>query len=147
MTKNCFRNFFQLKSLEKAHIAHGSSFVQVENAELLGRGVFARTRIPEGMFLGTYQGELIDIKQCEERVFSGKGLYIIHLGDEKFIDGQVGGNWTSLINHSKQFNVVAISDVPSQSIKIYTKKVIGKGQQLFLNYGDSWFEYNKIREL
>ena len=94
-----------------------------------------------------YKGEKIGLKNCEDRVTSGKGHYIFEFGDGIFIDGSIGGDWTSIINHSRKFNVVAISDPITKTIQLYTSRRIEKGEQLFLNYGEDWFKDNNIREL
>jgi uncharacterized protein len=113
----------------------------------MGRGVFARTTIPADVFLLNYEGEKIDERECTRRCDEGRGLYIMELGKEIYIDAMFGGNWTCLVNHSRDPNIHAISDQKQQRILIYSTKEIKKGEQLFLNYGESWFEDNGIEEL
>jgi uncharacterized protein len=127
--------------------ANKTHLVYVKDAGLLGRGVFACENIPKKTFLGIYRGEVIGSRESQKRVAKNKGHYIFEFDDKTFIDGRVGGDWTSMMNHSRNFNVEAISDFTTKSIKLFSTKGVEKGEQLFLNYGKSWFKDNNIKEL
>lgn len=113
----------------------------------MGRGVFASTFIPSGIFLGLYEGEKISEFVSQERCKKGEGLYIFELEKGIYIDGRIGGNWTSIINHSRDPNVQAFSNSKQETIEIVSCRAIRKGEQLFLNYGEHWFEENNVKEL
>lgn len=136
-----------MKFLTKKQIVSRTDLIDVRDAGFLGRGVFAKKNISKGKFLGVYNGEKIDSKQCDDRVSRGKGHYIFEFENGIFFDGKIGGDWTSMINHNRNCNVEAISDTPSQTIKLYTVKCVRKTEQLFLNYGKNWFKDNNIEEL
>jgi SET domain-containing protein len=133
--------------LDTSQSIEGNDFVTIKDAGKMGHGVFARTTIPADVFLGNYEGEKIDEQECNKRCDKGNGLYIIELGKKTFIDAMFGGNWTCMVNHSRDPNVHAISDYKFQRVLIYSTREIKKGEQLFMNYGESWFEDNGLEEL
>lgn len=114
-----------------------------------GMGVFARKKIPNASYIGEYKGELINTAELNRRIkIRGDYIhYIFQLSAGKFVDANVGGDFTSKINHARNPNVIAYSDKVGQKVDLYTLKTIAKGEQLLLNYGSEWFKDNEITEL
>ncbi|GMI01728.1 hypothetical protein TrST_g10397 [Triparma strigata] len=80
---------------------------EVRVSEGKGLGVFSKTKIPEGTFLGVYEGEIKDEEDDKMSNYGdfGNGQYLFSVpGTTKFFDAGEGdkGNWTRYINHSKE---------------------------------------------
>lgn len=127
----------------------GRKFEIYHSGDDRGLGVFARQKILQGSLVGEYKGELINVDELKRRMdFRNDYVhYIFQLSARKFIDANVGGDFTSLINHSRNPNVVAYSNSVGQKVEIFTLRQIEKGEQLYLNYGKKWFKDNKMTEL
>ncbi|GMI07762.1 hypothetical protein TrLO_g11548 [Triparma laevis f. longispina] len=78
---------------------------EIRVSEGKGLGVFAKTRIPEGAFLGVYVGGAKDEDDDETGNYGdfGNGQYLFCVkGTERFIDAgdKEKSNWTRYINHA-----------------------------------------------
>jgi len=122
-------NSFYLKSISK-----------------LGLGLFAKHDIPKGECVGEYTGELITDKEAGKRLakYERKNLSNYTYStctDSLSIDAQRMGNHTRFINHSCEPNCVAksiiVDGIPRRMM--ITTEIIGKDEQLFLNYSRAYF--------
>jgi SET domain-containing protein len=104
------------------------------------RGVFSAATIPARRKVVQYTGEKIPLAEAvrrARRILFGKRkgpkrLYLARLNRGWVLDGAVGGCGAEFINHSCDPNLfVRKSD---GQIHFYSKKRIGKGQELTIDY-------------
>ena len=110
----------------------------------IGYGVFAEEEIKEGDFVGEYTGVIRrnDLRRCFEPPSDFIAMYPIE--DErgkKFLLDAIQGNMTRFINHKRDGNIA-----PYQAFyeglyhRIFRAlRVIRKGEQLFYDYGRSYW--------
>uniref|UniRef100_A0A8R1HTW3 SET domain-containing protein n=1 Tax=Caenorhabditis japonica TaxID=281687 RepID=A0A8R1HTW3_CAEJA len=115
-----------------------------------GWGVRPCADIPAGTFIGEYTGELLDDTQASER-HDSTFLFETRVGSETFtIDAKYSGNYTRFINHSCSPNVkvanVSWDSEESQLVHMcfFTDKLIKCGEELTIDYGESWWENKKF---
>ncbi len=119
--------------------------VKKSKVEGAGNGVFTETNIPKDTVLGEYMG-----KRISEKMFYrlGSTAYTFKVeknnGRVEYIDGNVGGNWTSFVNGAKtpeQHRKVNISSY-QENRKIYfsAMKHIARGEELILDYGGAYWQ-------
>ena len=126
----------------------------------MGRGVFTSSRIPNGQFLGIYEGERVDDDELEHR---GIGSYVFDLGNGwGSIDAEdvSVSNWTRYINHSKSkqnvrahvccgsdYVMVLLHDdegswedleLDGLRVELWSTRVLMPGDELLLNYGPAY---------
>ncbi|EEA07237.1 SET domain-containing protein [Cryptosporidium muris RN66] len=119
------------------------------------KGIGLRTAedIKLGEFVIEYVGEIINLKQLEERKKMTskltKHIYVFSLGNETYIDATYKGNLARFINHSCEPNLVAQKWFVGSDIKVglFSLKDIKAGDELTFDYrfgtsisGDQPFE-------
>jgi SET domain-containing protein len=125
-----------------------------------GNGVFARRDLPASTLVGWYTGAIVaeaDQERREEEDKTYTGAYIMRLcdtspaeaGEGWLIDGEDArmSSWTRYINHSvRRQNVAAYyltprAGLPARCGAIYLEaiKPIREGQELFLDYGQAYW--------
>lgn len=124
----------------------------VRNSSIHQRGVFAREDIPNEAPIIEYIGEKIDKAESERRGLAlmdeagktgGAAVYIFTLNETHDLDGGVDWNPARLINHSCNPNAEAFVH-EDDTIWIYAKREIRKGEELTFNYGfdlDTWEDH------
>jgi SET domain-containing protein len=98
----------------------------VDESPIHGKGLFARVDIPEGTYLGDYEGPIA----------TEDGTYVLWIyddetGEEYGIDGQ---NALRYLNHDAQPNAEFDGE------KLYTQATIPAGSEIFIHYGEAWDE-------
>jgi hypothetical protein len=134
-----------------------ASSVEIKYVDkIMGYGVFANRRILRKEVIGVYSG-IIDLnsskEQKEEASKQGKDLseYLFEFPDTPFqnyaIDGVQTGNFTRFINHTdpESANVSSVEFFyKGMCYVIYVSdKTILKGEQLFYDYGPTYWETKK----
>eukprot|EP00892_Ulva_mutabilis_P006460 jgi/Ulvmu1/4186/UM019_0165.1 len=121
--------------------------VTVELAdEHRGHGAFATQNIAGGTFLGTYEGEFLNLDTYYDRYQDGVSDYCIAIDDEWVIDGSTRAADRDLfspchINHSRQSFNVARRTIPSRRrVELYAIRDISVGEELLLNYGRTYWK-------
>lgn len=109
-------------------------FVRVGRSRIEGRGVFAKRKIPKGARIIEYKGKrrpVTDLftERAEEKA---SHVYAFSLRPDTFIDGAIGGNESSFINHSCEPNCEAYTF--DDKTYIYAKKDIVRGEELTFDY-------------
>ncbi|OII76583.1 SET domain-containing protein [Cryptosporidium andersoni] len=119
------------------------------------KGIGLRTAedIKLGEFVIEYVGEIINLKQLEERKEMTskltKHIYVFSLGNETYIDATYKGNLARFINHSCEPNLVAQKWFVGSDIKVglFSLRDIKAGDELTFDYrlgtsisGDQPFE-------
>lgn len=114
--------------------------IKLSSIKDAGYGVFAVIDIPSDTFLGYYKGQVVDIDKTGGTPPSDKLMTIrikptwwpegIIFGKSAIIDGAVGGNWVTMINHTEIPNVDF-----DESGRFYTILPIKRGEELLTDYG------------
>lgn len=125
-------------------------WIRAANSAIHGRGVYARTDIPEGTRIIEYTGERITkveaLRREEERLIrlkEGKdgSVYIFTLNAKHDIDGRTHKNIARLINHSCAPN--CRSEIVRGKIWIIARRDIAKGEELTFDYGFPFMEWRQ----
>lgn len=105
-----------------------------------GLGLFATQPFKRGDFIIEYTGELISTTEADRR--GGKYLFVV--SDEKTIDGKGRSNIARYVNHSCAPNAEAELDEDELRVRIYAKRKIQPGDEIFYDYGkEYWDEHIK----
>jgi uncharacterized protein len=96
----------------------------VDESAIHGKGLFARVEIPEGTYLGDYQGPVVQEDD----------IYVLWIrdeatGDEYGIDGR---NALRYLNHG------SLPNAEFDGEKLYTQTAIPAGSEIFIHYGADW---------
>ena len=99
-----------------------SRLFQVKSSPIHGRGVFAKTDLAKGQYLGRYHGPIA----------KRNGIYVLWVQDDEGGDwfGISGRNLLRFLNHSNRPN--AEFDGPH----LYAKKRIKAGDEVTFHYGE-----------
>ena len=103
---------------------------------IAGLGLFATTPYKRGDFIIEYTGELITTHEADRR--GGKYLFVV--SDKKTIDGKGRGNIARYINHSCTPNAEAELNEEELRVRIYAKKKILPGEEIFYDYGKEYWD-------
>ncbi|CAJ1954556.1 unnamed protein product [Cylindrotheca closterium] len=105
-----------------------------------GWGLFCKTEIKRGEFIGEYVGEVINEDEINRRTATGENLdYLFDLGNGHCVDGLRQGNFTRFMNHSHENQNVraAIMKVDGgPRIAFFARsRIIPAETELFFDYG------------
>jgi len=146
-----FAYFFRLKTELKKTIGRRSAtstWITHGNSAIHGRGVYARTMIPEGTRVIEYTGERItkaeavrrDAQRIERARRGGDAsVYIFNVNQRHDLDGRMQRNVARLINHSCQPN--CRSEKVAGRIWIVSLREIAEGAELTFDYGFPFSEW------
>lgn len=101
-----------------------------------GLGLFATTTFKRSDFIIEYTGELIDQAEADRR----GGKYLFTITTDRILDGKRRDNLARYINHSCAPNAFAEADLEELKIRIYAKKRIHPGEEIFFHYGREYFD-------
>lgn len=108
--------------------------LRVRRSGIVGRGLFAGTRIAPRAKIGEFGGERIGLKEARRRARGREVVAIVEL--ERFAyDASVGDNAFRWINHSCDPNTF-IRCTP-QRAEFYARRAIRPGEELTTDYGES----------
>lgn len=114
----------------------------IKKNPIIRYGVFTNSEIEENKFI-----EIASVIICDEPdvnlVGGGMSNYII-LWNGKLA---ISLGWASIYNHSDNNNCDFSSNYYDNLIGIVTNRKIFPGEQLTVNYGDSWFKTRDIEKL
>jgi SET domain-containing protein len=99
-----------------------------------GLGLFTLQDIPAGRPIIEYVGQILTSEEADER----GGKYLFELDDKYTIDGSARSNAARYINHSCRPNAQAFSF--GKRIWIWSKKNIGAGEEITINYGKKYID-------
>jgi len=134
--KKCLNNDIQKGRYQPIKITKGA----------YGNGAYAQCALAKGVIIGEYVGELISKESTSMAAFDvlydHLGLnYIFDLDMAYVLDSAIFGNETRYLNHSEDANccatVVNVNGV--HRIVLVTTTSVAIAEELFLNYGDSYW--------
>ena len=101
-----------------------------------GLGLFADTTFARGDFIIEYTGEHIDQAEADRR----GGRYLFTIKKDHLIDGKPRDNIARYINHACRPNAYAEADEEELKIRIYAKRKITPGEEIFCHYGQEYVD-------
>lgn len=109
-------------------------FVRVGRSRIIGKGVFAKRKIPRGTRIIEYTGERVPLENLLVEVVAGRisPVYTFRLNETTVIDGARNGNESRFINHSCEPNCEAYSF--DDRMYIYAMRDIVRGEELTFDY-------------
>jgi hypothetical protein len=116
-----------------------------------GNGVFALKKMPTGTVLGEYQGKILShdesLKYTSDKMMHIHRRPIWWPSYERFrksvvIDGACGGNWTAMINDYRGSGKEANAEFNYSGL-FYTIKDIEVGEEIYIDYGEKYWNYCK----
>lgn len=105
----------------------------------VGKGLFARTPIKKGAFIIEYIGTPLSTEVADDH----PGRYLFEVDEKVTLDGDTDDNTAKYINHSCDPNVEAEIDEDGEGkghVNIYAIKSIVPGEELYIDYGDEYFD-------
>ena len=112
--------------------------IKDSSQEGVGKGLFAKTPIKKGTFILEYTGIPLSGKVADDH----PGRYLFEVNDCITLNGDTAENTAKYINHSCDPNVEAEIDEEkdgSEHINIYAVRTIKQGEELFIDYGEEYF--------
>lgn len=135
--------------------------VQVLPTPTKGFGVFAMRELPGGTFLARYTGEILSLEDAYAATARGdsSGEYFAELtlgrtGAESFVvdaEDESTSNWPRYINHSQrlancknvELRMPLLNSLPVRvplGLYVKTLRTIAAGEELLVDYGDSYWD-------
>ena len=134
----------------KIDLVYGTDLIKIKKSKIknAGLGAFAKKNIKKGIFLGEYVGEVLDYETAQ-KLDNKKYLFRIKMNDvpSYYINAtERSGNWTRYINGVKTKHQLKKQNVLYYQFneRIYIKTItdIKKGEELLVNYGNTYWKKN-----
>ncbi|OAL49506.1 SET domain-containing protein [Pyrenochaeta sp. DS3sAY3a] len=127
--------------------------IELRHVDGVGIATFARNAFTQGQVIGEYVGELVPSDAKDDRVNQSAYLFDIkQFRTEElvlFVDAMRVGGWTRFANHSCNSN--AIFEYrrvgPRQRVAVVVQRNIAVGQEVTVDYGDSYWDRMKDRKI
>jgi SET domain-containing protein len=111
-----------------------SEELEVRESTIYGKGCFALARFPARKKIALYAGEVVrGSRRIEARLRRQGTVKIIRLADDLAIDGAVGGDETTFINHSCAPNAF-MRIVPGEKVAFFALRDIAPGEEITIDY-------------
>ena len=129
--------------------------LEVKRAGRKGDGVFARVDLPSDVFVGEYDGEVVDEAEANARYPDGDNRFLFHIFDpaaakDLFIDATASTHFSHWLNHSQGcYNLKTRTEYldGAPRVAIYTSRPVEAGDELTFDYGQSyWREDDEVIE-
>jgi hypothetical protein len=160
----CLSSYHHLKSFPNSEKYQNSFFLQVYKEQIenpfplttylkfidkkIGYGLFISKDIPQGGFLGEYTGQV-----RKSSLFPSFNSFLFSYSLKELsktcVDAKFFGNSMRFINHSYRPNVKCIKYFFENVLHIYVlaQKPIKKDEQLFMDYGSSFWTFRSPSSL
>lgn len=114
--------------------------VKKSSIKKAGKGVFTKVKIKKGEHIGFYTGKILTAKQIEKEPYISSS-YIMEVTKNYYIlaEGKKA-NFTRFINHSNKPNAEIIISKKKKTARIAAIKKIKKGEEIFYDYSDEYWE-------
>lgn len=111
--------------------------VEVKPSTIHGKGVFARTRIPQRRKIGELTGQIITIREARRRAKGAAVVAIVEFDDGMALDA-TDDTCMRFINHSCGPNTYMRRI--SRRVEFYALRPIRAGEELTCDYGETHHE-------
>jgi len=114
----------------------------IKKNPIIRYGVFTNSEIEENKFI-----EIAPVIICDEpdmNIFGGGISNYFILWNNQLA---ISLGWASIYNHSDNNNCDISSNYHDNLIGIVTKRKIAAGEQITVNYGNSWFATRNIEKI
>jgi uncharacterized protein len=108
--------------------------LEVRPSGIVGRGLFAGSRIRARAKIGEFEGEAIGLREARRRARGRAVIAIVEL-ERHALDATASPRGFRFINHSCAPNTF-IRCTPSRA-EFYALRAIARGEELTLDYGDN----------
>jgi len=108
--------------------------LEVRSSGIVGKGLFAGSRIAARAKIGEFEGEAIGLREARRRARGRTVIAIVEL-ERHALDATASPRGFRFINHSCAPNTF-IRCTPSRA-EFYALRAIARGEELTLDYGDS----------
>ena len=125
---------------EVKHIVEYKDRLEIRKSNIHDKGIFANCDFKKGDLIETSPYIIIDFPQ-ESNTLSD---YIFYLEKNNRKDSVLVLGNGSIFNHSKNNNVDYYRDAINKNYKYYTNRDIKKDEELFINYGNDYWDSRKI---
>ena len=118
-------------------------FTEIKNTSELGLGVFAQQDLAANEYIGCYLGTIEEHPKIHLTANYKEIAYNFACPFSEYcVNALKKGNATSLLNHSDNPNLVGCEIVHESEVHtaFFTKYAINKGEQLFIDYGEEYWE-------
>ena len=116
--------------------------IEIKRSRIEGRGCFATVPFRARRKVAELTGERIARVEAARRMRGKRRLHICAIDSYWNVDSSVGGNGTQYVNHSCEPN--CFMRVTSGHIIIYALRDIAPGEELTLNYGETYHDDYKL---
>ena len=130
----------------KAILRNADDFeVRFSSIPNIGKGLFAKTKIYREDTIGNYLGTVLTDEQFYKDRKYYLGNYNVWVCKDCWIWGEgKKANYVRYINHSsKRPNAELVTSVRWKKARIRAIDIINPGEEIFMNYGDDYWEYIK----
>ena len=131
-------------SHRKAILRNADDFeVRSSSIPNIGKGLFAKTKIYPEDTIGNYLGTVLTDEQFYKDRKYYLGSYNVWVCKDCWIWGEgKKANYVRYINHSsKRPNAELVTSVRWKKARIRAIEMINPGDEIFMNYGDDYWEY------
>jgi SET domain-containing protein len=108
--------------------------LRVGPSRIVGKGLFAGTRIAKRAKIGEFEGEVIGLREARRRAKGRKIIAIVEL-ERHALDATDSPRGFRFINHSCDPNTF-FRCTPARA-EIYARRTIAAGEELTVDYGES----------
>ena len=125
--------------MKTEQLAHG---IEVKPSSIDGRGCFATVPFRARRKVAELTGERVSRVEAARRMRGKRRLHICAIDSYWGVDGSRGGNGTQYINHRCEPN--CFMRVTRGHIIIYALRDIEAGEELTLDYGETYHDDSKL---
>jgi|SRR5665213_2741620 len=108
--------------------------LEVRASGIVGRGLFAGSRIAERAKIGEFEGEAIGLREARRRARGRSVIAIVEL-ERHALDATASPRGFRFINHSCAPNT--FMRCTSSRAEFYALRAIARGEELTVDYGES----------
>ena len=113
----------------------------------IGKGLFARRTIYKDDTIGAYTGIVLTDDQTNAEPYCESHYILWVCKDCNIVSEGDSASYTRYINHSQEPNARFVVSTRWKKARVVAIKRILKGQELFIDYGPSFWEESEMEEI
>jgi uncharacterized protein len=114
--------------------------VKTSSIAKAGKGLFSKVTLKSGDTIGEYTGKILTDKQTERKPYIDSDYILWVCKDHNILGEGPLANHTRFINHKTRANGRIVASTRWKKARIEAIKNIRPGQEIFIDYGDSYWE-------